>query len=92
MVRAWEAQRWCHRGRTFAQATNVDSLCSDPVRGSSKAAQVFADIITELDDTGVELQITLEVSANSKDGFAKDVEEVSQGNVVALEVETKRFD
>lgn len=69
------------------------TISLDALRGASKAGLVFNDVIGELDDgDGVEVKVTLEITATARNGFAEDVEEIVRDNAKDLGFDTQRFD
>lgn len=71
--------------------TGVVSL--DPLKGGSKAAMIFSDVIAELEQAkGVEVRVTLEVTASSKSGFDAETEEIVRDNASSLGFDSARFD
>ena len=69
------------------------TISLDALRGASKAGLVFNDVIGELDDgDGVEVKVTLEITATARNGFADDVEEIVRDNAKDLGFDTQRFD
>ncbi len=74
--------------KRFIGVVQLDSL-----RGLAKAGQVFESVVHELDRTpGTKLRITLEVQAESADGFPEDVEAVVTDNAGTLGFTDKKFD
>lgn len=69
------------------------TISLDALRGASKAGLIFNDVIGELDSAdGVDLKITLEITATSRSGFPEDVEEIVRDNAKDLGFDTQRFD
>ena len=73
--------------RLFAAMTKVD-----PARGALIVNQIFENIISELErDPNAQIEVTLEIKAESPDGFAEDVEEIVQDNAETMGFDAAKF-
>ncbi len=73
--------------------TNFSAVISlDTTKGAITAAQVFEAIVSELERAkGAEINVTLEVSATSTDGFDADTVEIVEDNADTIGFVHKRF-
>ena len=64
----------------------------DPVRGAMTVNQIFENLIAELDRApGAEIAITLEISAEAKDGFDSEIVDIVSDNAATLGFKHKDF-